>query len=305
MRTMPAALLGAALAGCGGIGDSTPVDPVGVNPTETDIWVAELLDSHRRLRVGTPQNITDRPGYDNQPYFLPDGSALLYTAIDTHGQADTWRYEFERGRRYRVTRTPEGEYSPTPHTDGGFTVVRVEPDGAQRLWRFDDEGKNPQLLLEAVQPVGYQAWFNAHQVALFVLGEPPTLVVANLADSSVRTVLQSVGRSLHAIPGREAISAVHKVSADEWNIVEIALDGTVTTLAPLPLPSEDYAWLPDGQLVVGRGTKLFVLTPGNGSNGTNGGWQEIADFASHGIQQITRLAVSPAGDRIAFVAQRD
>ena len=35
-------------------------------------------------------NITNRPGYDNQPAF--DGSAILYTSIRS-GQADIWRFE--------------------------------------------------------------------------------------------------------------------------------------------------------------------------------------------------------------------
>ncbi|MCA1799135.1 MAG: hypothetical protein LC632_06645 [Xanthomonadaceae bacterium] len=295
---IPLVLL-AAVGGCADRDEAVDPATAALNPTLTDIWVAELLDSRRRLRLGTPRNVTDRPGYDNQPHFLPDGSGFLYTAMDANGQADTWRYEFERGRRFRVTRTPESEYSPTPHPDGGFTVVRVEADGAQRLWRFRDDGDEPQLLLEAIAPVGYQAWFNAHRVALFVLGEPPTLVVANLADGGSEIVLQSVGRSMHPVQGKGTVSVVHKVSADEWNVVEIALDGTATKLATLPRPSEDFAWLPDGQLVVGHGSRLLMRRPGG-----NDGWQEIADFSEYGIEQITRIAVSPTGDRIAFVAQR-
>lgn len=298
IATTVLALLGALTAGCVAPDDAVDPATAALNPTVTDIWVAELLDSRRRLRVGTPRNITDRPGYDNQPHFLPDGSGILYTAMDANGQADTWRYEFERGRPFRVTRTTESEYSPTPHPDGGFTVVRVEADGTQRLWRFGDDGGEPQLLLEDMAPVGYQAWFDAHRVALFMLGEPPTLAVANLADASSETVLQSVGRSMHPTPGRDTVSVVHKVSADEWNVVEVAFDGTATKIASLPRPSEDFAWLPDGEIVVGHGSRLLMHRPGSD------GWREIADFSEHGVEQITRIAVSPNGDRIAFVAQR-
>src|SRR5437016_12697533 len=52
-------------------------------------------------------NITNRPGYDNQPAF--DGSAILYTSI-RGGQADIWR--FENGKSTQVTATPESEYRP-------------------------------------------------------------------------------------------------------------------------------------------------------------------------------------------------
>ena len=268
-------------------------------PAETDIWVAELLDSGRRLRVGVPVNATDRPGYDNQPYFLPDGSGFLYTSIDAEGQADVWRHEFDRGRSFRVTRTVESEFSPTPHADGTITVVRVEADGRQRLWRFDADGANPSLVLEHVEPVGYQAWVDAHRVALFVLGEPPTLASVDVRTGETRPLLSSIGRSLHAVPGRGSVSVVHKASEDDWRIVEVDLeDGEVTMLAPMLRPAEDYAWLPDGQLIMGRGSKLYLRSPGDDRE-----WRELADFSTHGILQITRIAVSPASNRIAFVVQ--
>src|SRR5207302_845078 len=65
-------------------------------------------------------NITNRPGYDNQPAF--DGSAILYTSI-RDGQADIWR--FEDGRHTQVTSTPESEYSAALSPDGSsISVVR-------------------------------------------------------------------------------------------------------------------------------------------------------------------------------------
>ena len=291
--------LGVLGAACGPAGDATPPVATVSSPAETDIWVAELLDSGRRLRVGVPVNATDRPGYDNQPFFLLDGTGFLYTSIDADGQADVWRHEFERGRSFRVTRTAESEFSPTPHADGTITVVRVEPDGRQRLWRFDGEGTNPTLVLEHVEPVGYQAWVDAHRVALFVLGEPPTLASADVRSGETRPLLSSIGRSLHAVPGRGTVSVVHKASEDDWRIVEVDLaDGEVTTLAPMLRPAEDYAWLPDGQLIMGRGAKLYLRSPGDDRE-----WRELADFSTHGILQITRIAVSPASNRIAFVVQ--
>ncbi|HXG95202.1 MAG TPA: hypothetical protein VNN73_22895 [Blastocatellia bacterium] len=46
-----------------------------------------------------------------------------------------------------------------------------------------------------------------------------------------------------------------------------------------------------------KGAKLFKFTPGKDQD-----WQEVADFSGEGITAITRLAVSPAGNRVAFVA---
>lgn len=299
MRIVITVLLLFMMVGCARSVDDAPVQVV-ASPVSTDIWVAELLDSGRRLRVGTPVNVTDRPGYDNQPFFLPDGSGLLYTSTSESGQTDVHLYEFERARVRRLTRTVEAEYSPTPLADGGFAVVRVEQDTRQRLWRFDDGGRNPELLLADVEPVGYMAWLDADRVAVFVLGEPPTLQLVDLRDGSVQELLRSVGRSLHPVPGEDMVSAVHKVSDEEWNIVAFDADGSDPVwLAPALRPSEDFAWTTDGQLIMGRGAKLYIRRPGEGQE-----WMELADLSAHGIEQISRLAVSPNNDRIAIVGQR-
>ncbi len=300
MRGLAVGTLALAIMACAPADDGIATDATVATPSETDIWVAELLDSGRRLRVGAPSNATDRPGYDNQPYFLPDGSAFLYTSIDASGQADVWRHDLDRGRSYRVTRTDESEFSPTPHADGTITVIRVEADGRQRLWRFDAEGGNPELLLAEVEPVGYQAWVDEHRVALFILGEPPTLATTDVRTGELRSLLSSIGRALHRVPGKGTVSVVHKAAENDWQIVEVDLSsGDVSELAPMLRPAEDYAWLPDGQLVMGRGSKLYLRHPGDDRE-----WRELADFSGHGITQITRIAVSPGSNRIAFVAQR-
>jgi len=37
------------------------------------------------------------------------------------------------------------------------SVVRTEADRSQRLWRFDAQGRNPQIVLTKVKPIGYHA----------------------------------------------------------------------------------------------------------------------------------------------------
>ena len=149
-------------------------------PPGTDIYLVDLEVRGGRLQLGTPLNITDRDGYDNQPSFTADGRSVLYTSIREDGQADIYRYEIEGRETVRVTRTAESEYSPTHTPDGrGISVVRVEPDSTQRLWRFGHDGGEPELLLSEIRPVGYHAWADEETVALFVLGTPATLQLAS------------------------------------------------------------------------------------------------------------------------------
>ena len=48
----------------------------------TDIFVLEVKGDS----LGSPQRVTDRDSYDNQPRFLPDGKRLVYSAF---GETDT------------------------------------------------------------------------------------------------------------------------------------------------------------------------------------------------------------------------
>jgi hypothetical protein len=272
-------------------------------PPATDIFLVELRTQGGRVQVGAPLNITRRDGYDNQPFFLPDGRALLYTAIGSDRQADIYRYDIAAGRSVRVTATPESEYSPTPLPDGtGFSTVRVERDSMQRLWRFDSAGGDPRVLLPAIKPVGYHAWADDHTLVLFVLGTPPALVLVDTrlggALPRADTLARDIGRPLQRVPGRSAVSFVQHVSPTEWWIETLdPATREIRRIAPTLEGQEFFTWTPDGSLLSGRGSKLFQWTPGKDS-----AWVLVADLQAAGLTSITRLAVSPRGDRLAIVA---
>ena len=101
------------LAGCGGTETEAPATDASeapAPPPDVDIWLADLEDGVAGLTMVSPRNATDRPGYDNQPHFLPDGT-LLYTR-EEDGDTDIWRYDPTAGEHAAVTETsPESEYS--------------------------------------------------------------------------------------------------------------------------------------------------------------------------------------------------
>ncbi len=290
-RTMFRVLFPLALSGLSG---------PAVGQQGTDIFVGRLALNGGRLAVSELKNATDRNGYDNQPSFDPTGAFVLYTSGRTDGQTEIFRYDIAAGSSENVTKTPESEYSPTPMPGGvAFSVIRVEADSAQRLWSFDMDGRNPKLLLEDVMPVGYHAWGSERTVALFVLGAPPTLQLADANTGRASVVEQNIGRSLHRMPGQLAISFVHKISDDEWWIKRLDLrTQQITPLVRTLSGSEDYAWTPSGYVLMGRGSILYQWNSGAA------GWTAVADLSSQGIDGITRIAVSPAGDRVAIVGNR-
>jgi WD40 repeat protein len=270
---------------------------VGAQTPDTDIFVGRIDGAGPTITFSGWENVTRRVGYDNQPSFTPDGNSVLYTA-QTEGQTDIYRHDLGSTTNVRVTSTAESEYSATVMPGGNrFSAIRVEADSTQRLWSFGLDGSAPELVLTDVAPVGYHAWLDDSTLGLFVLGRPATLQIADSRSGEARIAAHNIGRSLHRVPGRTAVSFLHR----DGGVATIrALDphsGAARDLA-VPLPgSQDYAWTPDGVLVMGAGSKLFVFDPL-----TDTEWREAADLSNAGIEGITRLAVSPDGRHIAVVA---
>ena len=279
---------------------------------DNDIFVVELTNNVGKLTFSQPVNITKHEGYDNQPSFLPDGQSLLYTSQRDGKQTDIYRYDFRTGATTQLTTTPESEYSPTVMPNGKtFSVVRVEADKTQRLWQFPlAGGSQAALVLDNVKPVGYHLWLDARTLALFILGaehQPNTLQLVTLAKDrptaiEVSTLHVNIGRALQRVPGKgQTFSFVHKLAADNWliKLVDVPAHRTTTLVKTLP-GSEDHTWLPDGTLLMAQGAKLFRFDPAHDTD-----WHEAADFSAAGLSNITRLVVSPKGDRLALVAQSE
>lgn len=270
-------------------------------PSPNDIFLVDVTTENGRMNLGQPLRITDWAGYNNQPFFLPDGNALLYTSIRRDKQADIYKYDLKSRTTTRITDTAESEFSPTLTPDGRFiSVVRVEADLTQRLWKFPLAGGKPMLVLERIKPVGYHTWIDPYTVALFVLGKPNTLQIVDVRTEAAEVIAENIGRTTRRIPGKSKLSFVHKVSDQEWIIK--TLDLGTHQIAPLIRTlsgSEEYAWTPSGILLAAKGSKLFAWQPDSDKD-----WSEVRDFAQAGLNGITRMAITNDGRRLAIVAQR-
>lgn len=281
--------------------DSGPsTAPVGPLP-DNEVFLAPITGGGATLKIGAAKNITNHPGYDNQPKFEADGRGIVFTRGDAGARTDIHRYDLATGTITPVKETAESEYSATPMPDGrGYGVIRVELDGVQRLWRMDPaKGAADDLLVATTRPIGYFAFPEPGVVASFVLGNPATLQLIDLATEDAKLIASNVGRSIQKVPGRAAASFLHRVSADEWVIKEVDAKGAVKDIVRAPKGREDYAWLPDGTLVISSGSKVLALKPGVDTE-----WREVGDFAAVGLTDLSRLATNSRGDQIAIVASK-
>ena len=256
----------------------------------SEIYLADLRQANGKLTVGTPVNVTNRKGYDNQPAFSLDSKRLYFTYIDNEGQADIFRYDIGRRRHERITKTPESEYSPTPLRDGGISVVRVERDSTQRLWKF--RGNTASLLLPNVKPVGYHVWIDENWIAMFILGQPNTLRVAKLGNDTALIAAFGIGRALQRVPGTRKISFVQR-GADSLMHLRIfdPANGKVEPAGALPKGGEYHVYTKSGIILATAGTKLYQKIDGQ--------WSELADFSRLG--PVSRIAISPDEKHLAIV----
>ncbi|HEX2458316.1 MAG TPA: hypothetical protein VHI99_31765 [Vicinamibacterales bacterium] len=284
-------------------------------PPDTEIYLASLSTASGRVTIGAPVDISNSPGYDNQPSFTPDGRSILFTSVrgdrkpDAANSAatgsDIYRYDIAGQQLTRVTDTPESEYSPLVTPDGAhFSTIRVEADGTQRLWRFTLDGKNPDLVLVDVKPVGYHAWIDSGTLALFVLGSPATLQIADVKSGKADVVARDIGRSIQRMPGGEISFVARQASSAGQPPVLTISQLTPASRAIVPLvrapagaTDADVAWTPEGLLLMASGGTLYGWRRGDPE------MRPVADLSVLGLAGVSRIAVSPSGDRIALVAR--
>ncbi len=274
---------------------------------DTEVFLVPLTISGERFELGTPANISNSPGYDNQPFFTADSSAILFTSARKNGQTDIYRYEVTSKRTVQITDTSESEYSPTITPAGRLSVIRVEADGTQRLWTFTQDGADPKLLVPTLKPVGYHAWAGSNLLVLYILGaagsnDPATLQIADVTAGTARKVATDVGRSVVAIPGGQRVSFIQRTASGTSTSLTVEELDPVTggiqplTLAPDGLAEAYCAWTRDGVLAIVKDDHLYTWRRGQS------GWHDAANLTQLGLHGVTRLAFSPDGKWLALVA---
>ncbi len=271
----------------------------------TDIFLIQIKPDGEKLVFANPVKINKTEGYNNQPFFHPDGASIFYSS-EVGSNTDIYRYTIETGRTTRLTDTPDSEYSPTVMPGGKqFSVIQLiisegPREGAQPLIAFPIDGGQPELIYEDGEKVGYHAWIDSDNVAMFLLGSPNFLQIANLKDSTSIRVADNIGRSLYKIPIRDAISFSLSKEDGLNSIMRYNLKtGKTESIVPMLEGNSFYAWTSSGMLVMGVGSKLYGFRPEVDKD-----WQYIWDLNELGIKNISRLAVHPKTLWIAVVSSQ-
>lgn len=265
---------------------------------DTEVYLVDILSNENGTTLGTPVNITNNAGYDNQPSFL-DEDHILFSST-RNGQTDIALYSISKDTKTWISNTPGGsEYSPLkiPGKEG-VSAIRLDADGLQRLYQYDlQTGKSKELLKEL--KVGYHVWYNDHILVCTVLVENRMdLVVAKLKEGTNYTVEKNVGRSLHKIPDSDLVSYISKAEKP-FEIKSLnPITQATKTLNYIWNGTEDITWFSDNTILATT-EKAVVQVPAD----TTGIWHAFHQFEPLELYNMSRMAVSPNGEKLAIVAE--
>jgi hypothetical protein len=265
----------------------------------TDVYLFDLQINNGDPVLSNPKNISNNEGYDNQPSFLNDNTVLF--ASNREDQTDILRFNILEGSTTSwISNTPTGsEYSPLKIPNkNAISAIRLDLDGLQRLYEYDITTGESELILEDLK-IGYHVWYNDHILVATVLVENRMdLVVSNLKDNTNFTFQKNVGRSLWKIPNSDLISYISKENK-AWEIKSLnPITGATKKIANTFRSSEDICWLNDSTIIAGAGKSLIKFDAESGIE-----WDLIMNFEQEEINNITRIAINKAGNRLAFVAE--
>ncbi|WP_115461454.1 nuclear transport factor 2 family protein [Winogradskyella aurantiaca] len=265
---------------------------------DTEVYVFDLTTTESGVALSNQRNISNNPGYDNQPYFFNDNMVVF--ASTRSGQTDIAAYNIRDGKMSYINDTGHGsEYSPTKIPgQNAVSAIRLDTTGLQRLYRYDmDTGKDTLLVDKLV--IGYHTWINDHTIASFVLGEPATLVVSDLKKGVNLSVDNTIGRSLHSIPNTVNTFSYISKKATPWQIKSLNLDSQkITTIAETVPEAEDMCWLINGTILMAKGNTIYKIDPKKDKD-----WSVLKTFDDPDLQNITRVAVNETGTLLSVVSE--
>ena len=241
----------------------------------------------------------DNPNaYNNQASFF---SEKLYYTCQFPDEEGTDIYAKDLMSPYvsRITKTIESEYSPTPLPSGThFSCVVVEQDSVQRLWKYrkDHIGNGEPVFLDIID-VGYHAWINNSQVALFIVGKPHELIIANVHTKVSQKVTTDIGRCLQKVSDTELAFTQKESTGNFIKILDVNDFSTKKIISTLG-DSRDFVVRNDGTFFMALGSMLYKYNPQKDSD-----WVLIVNLSDFNIENISRLAISK--NKLAVVSKRD
>lgn len=262
----------------------------------SEIYIADIVINSTNASLTSIKNISNHIGYDNQPCFIKGTNKVLFASIRDGKQSDIYEYDMVSEKLIHFITTEESEYSPTLSIDGkNIICVRVEKDENQRLWSFDLKKKSPKVFLPKIDSVGYFTFLSKEQIAMFILGEPQTLRLADIKNQSEKVIDKNIGRALYCYPLNGQLYYVDKSNEGRWNLKTL-IGNEIVQVIEMPAETEDICITSDGLILTFSKNKLLGFYPGESRS-----WFVLSELNDWANKKITRLAINSSSNKLAFV----
>lgn len=223
-------------------------------------------------------------GYNNQPHFISEDRLLISSDYKSLGKPRIWQLQPFSGVMHLPLTDRSLTYSPMIHPDGKSLCM---------VWVRDTEGPEQYVFCgsNAILPLlgnaGYYAWKNSDTIALYLIGEFPKLVLADVRTGDYSIISTNPGRSFHFDKNNRLIH-VHKLSTGTWYLRSYnPRTRKSDILLRTPDESEDFCLMPDGSVLMATGSILLRMDPTAITD-----WNIVTDLSVYGLSAISRLAVS-------------
>ncbi len=264
-----------------------------------------MKSSRGKVVLSNGVNITDHKGYDNQPFFHPSQPIIYYSSFDDSSRSDIKYYNYNTKKTSNLTVTREREYSPTVTPDGKFISCIIQRDnGAQDLAWYPVGGGKPEVLIDHLK-IGYHAWAGKNKLLLFVLDDSThnSLHYYSIDKKTDTVIAENIGRSLHKIPGQNAMSFVQKIADKQFIIKKWDINTNAITTLISTLPGQDQlCWLQKGILLMSDDNKLFSYSENSSTEVNDRKWQPVViNGDTSMLKGVTRLATNVINGKLAVV----
>lgn len=279
--------------------------PAAIYAQDTDIWLGDVSLNGGRWSITKLVNITQRPGYDNQPAFFRDQKTLAYT---TEVGKETFAVLYDLSTRKVTTVTDAKGYSPTPTADGKQLMMLHE--GRVKLHELNGRLIQP---LTDTKDAGYFSPVDERTWVLFMNDNEQRIAIYDAEKKALETMSRGAITPPFQIPNERAFTFVAETpfSSDSAESTKIdrasvklelrKLDLThhrVETLAVVPFPATGHhTWTPRNTLLIASGSTIYEWNPLAPDT-----WKPMITLSHPDLQHISRIVVSPRGDRIALVS---
>ncbi len=261
-------------------------------PSTSNLFLFDLVQlNDSTWDVHSPKFLSkfNERGYNNQPYFLNNTQVLFTSQTPPSNNTDIRLIDLKNRTIKNLTDTQLAEYSPTPMPGSkSYSVVRVEADGLQTLWKYElnPNGTHQNLFPSFKENIGYHNWINDTLVALFVLGDSPTLRIGNIKTKIVANYASDIGRCLRT-SSDDKLLYIHKYSDQFWYLKKFdPFSKRIEILTEVTPGHEDFELYGKNKIIMGQDAVLLIYDMDLGQ------WFPAGDLSAYGIKNITRLSFS-------------